>query len=74
LILIIYIINRLTYVYITRYFNGEIYNYINEACEIIWEITTILDNNLQYTYSNIEEVLESKTLNFRKVIKFIINK
>jgi len=56
----------LTYVYVTRYFNGEIYDYIKETCEIIWELTTILENDLQYNFNNIEEILESKNINFQK--------
>ncbi|ORX54198.1 hypothetical protein BCR36DRAFT_348200 [Piromyces finnis] len=60
-----------TYAYITRYFNGEMFSFIKEASETIWELTTILDNNLQYNFNNIEEILESKTIYFQK--KQIIN-
>jgi len=44
------------------------YEFIKEASEIIWELTIILDNELQYNFNNIEEILESKTSNFQKVI------
>ncbi|ORX81749.1 hypothetical protein BCR32DRAFT_293122 [Anaeromyces robustus] len=56
----------MSYVYVTRYFNGEMHNYINEACEIIWNLTTILEDELQYNFNNIEEILEAKTINCQK--------
>ncbi|OUM64673.1 hypothetical protein PIROE2DRAFT_8512 [Piromyces sp. E2] len=55
-----------TYVYVSRYFNGEMFDYIKEASEIIWELTTILDKDIQYNFNNIEEILESKITIFQK--------
>jgi len=62
----------MSYVYISRYFNGEINDYLKESCEILWELTIILNNDSQYTFNNIEEIIKIKTLSFQKVINIIL--